>query len=616
MFTLLCFSSLFLRNYTVPVKASPKEIIVDQYERIPYDFTNITEAVDNAVDGDVITVRNGTYQENLLLNKSVSLVGINATIDGNNSGTVITITADEVSIKGFIIKRSGSRSYDSGIFIAEYVNGAYIGYNEIIDNFDGVSLFSSSNNMISHNTIMNNLAGITFGSSSSNIISHNTVTKNYEGIGLHHYCSNNTFLGNTVSSNNFGGISLHHYSSNNIISYNTVTGNFGGISLHYYSSNNIISYNTVTRNQAGITIGTSSNNTLLGNTVSSNTLRGIALDSSSNNTLSYNTITKSYEGLNLYSNSSGNSIYLNSFNNTYQLRFDPENCSLNDWDNGHEGNFWHNYEGTDLYSGPSLPQNETGSDGIGDTPLFLDANNQDRRPLMGPVSRFNVTLHEKTYYIVTICNSTISGFEFEVRPETGGKIVRFKVTGKEGTTGFCRITIPVELVDYPSFVWIDTEEIVPTRVDVPGDTHICLYFNYAHKSQTVTIAYSKTLNLYNQLLEEYDKLETDLLKLSDSYNQLRNDYTELQNSHQNLNDSYNQLQNDYNNFFNDYTELQNSHQNLNDSYNQLLGDYYQKVHNIQSLIYIIAATTAIFIVTVAYLSRSAHAKKTTISSKT
>jgi len=60
--------------------------------------------------------------------------------------------------------------------------------------------------------------------------------------------------------------------------------------------------------------------------------------------------------------------------------------SRNIWDNGYPsgGNYWSNYNGTDLYSGPC--QNVTGSDGIGDTPYVIDANNQDNYPLMKPYS--------------------------------------------------------------------------------------------------------------------------------------------------------------------------------------------------------------------------------------
>jgi hypothetical protein len=50
------------------------------------------------------------------------------------------------------------------------------------------------------------------------------------------------------------------------------------------------------------------------------------------------------------------------------------------WDDGYPsgGNYWSDYSGTDSYRGSH--QNETGSDGIGDTPYAIDENNQDKYP--------------------------------------------------------------------------------------------------------------------------------------------------------------------------------------------------------------------------------------------
>ncbi len=58
----------------------------------------------------------------------------------------------------------------------------------------------------------------------------------------------------------------------------------------------------------------------------------------------------------------------------------------NAWDIGYPsgGNYWSDYNGSDLLSGPY--QNETGGDGIGDTPYVIDVNNMDKYPLMEPWS--------------------------------------------------------------------------------------------------------------------------------------------------------------------------------------------------------------------------------------
>jgi len=100
--------------------------------------------------------------------------------------------------------------------------------------------------------------------------------------------------------------------------------------------------------------------------------------SSNYNSISGNNITaNNVDGIRLYSSSS-NSIFRNNFVNNAQQVYSSD--SVNTWDDGYPsgGNYWSDYNGTDLYSGPY--QNITGSDGIGDTPYIIDGNNRDRYP--------------------------------------------------------------------------------------------------------------------------------------------------------------------------------------------------------------------------------------------
>jgi parallel beta-helix repeat protein len=81
--------------------------------------------------------------------------------------------------------------------------------------------------------------------------------------------------------------------------------------------------------------------------------------------------------------SSNNSIYYNDFVNN-RLQVYLYNLGVNAWDCSYPsgGNYWSDYNGSDLYSGPY--QNETGYDWIGDSPYVIDQNNIDRYPLMHP----------------------------------------------------------------------------------------------------------------------------------------------------------------------------------------------------------------------------------------
>jgi parallel beta-helix repeat protein len=142
----------------------------------------------------------------------------------------------------------------------------------------------------------------------------------------------------------------------------------------------------------GIEPDNSSSNSIGGNNITANKNSGIYLigPSSNNNSISGNNITDNYIGIRLY-DSSSNSIYHNNFvNNTlqvYDIFYENPSIapSINTWDDGYPsgGNYWSDYTGVDLKSGPY--QNITGSDGIGDTSYVIDANNSDHYPFMTQV---------------------------------------------------------------------------------------------------------------------------------------------------------------------------------------------------------------------------------------
>jgi len=110
-----------------------------------------------------------------------------------------------------------------------------------------------------------------------------------------------------------------------------------------------------------------------------------------------NNITGNWLGIDTVGSSS-NRIFHNNFINNNVDVYDPSwnyphnTPSINIWDNGYPsgGNYWSNYKGTDLYSG--IYQNETGSDGIGDTPYVFIVKNEtvytDYYPLMEPMEPY------------------------------------------------------------------------------------------------------------------------------------------------------------------------------------------------------------------------------------
>jgi parallel beta-helix repeat protein len=331
----------------------------------PGNYTTIQGAIDDAGIGDTVFVFTGTYYENVVINKTLSLIGENretTTIDGGGVGDVIRVTANWVNVSGFSVTNSGPLPgpdvYDTGI-----------------------ELDSVQNSLIFNNNASGNQIGINLNSSEWNSVTGNIASSN-SGSGIHLiYSLGNNITGN-LATNNFCGIFLSHGTTwNNITGNNASSNSQRGIELYYADMNNVLR-NNISSNFIGIISAGSYANHISGNTLSSQD-NGVYLSYDSNhNTVSRNIISFNERGLRIFQ-SSFNRIYHNRFvdNRMYQAD-DFDTTDTNWWDDGYPsgGNYWSDYAGTDQFSGPN--QNLPGDDGIGDTPYDVDLNSQDVYPLM------------------------------------------------------------------------------------------------------------------------------------------------------------------------------------------------------------------------------------------
>lgn len=279
--------------------------------------------------------------------------------------------------------------------------------------------------------------------------------------------------------------------SNSIIYGNNITDSEHGIQVGS-SDNNTFSRNNITNNDFGLTLQNSSNNNLiLGNNIANNA-EAIWLLNSSKNTIYANDVMASNDFTMLISYSSNNTIYSNNFeNDNIQMYIKG---SKNVWDGQYPcgGNHWSDYSGTDVYSGPF--QNQTSSDGIGDKPKTLDANNTDNYPLMGMFYDFPVTLEDHSEkQVQVISNSSIHDLHlmWDISSneylQPNQKFIRLHLSGPDNTTGFCRVTIPRTVLNGTYAVFVDSKMVPVYELAVSNSTHAYLYFTYRHTAHEVII---------------------------------------------------------------------------------------------------------------------------------
>lgn len=284
-----------------------KTIYVDDETQGPWEGTQehpyryIQDGLDKANDKDTIYVYNGTYHENIKINKPIRLIGENKNttiIDGGGNTDTVTINADHVEINGFTIKNGSSKDkveewFRAGIRITDSnntIHGNIISNNllgifgkqvtniTIYDNLffnDGITfspygkeqthprlrkryfIHNIKNNTVNGKPLLycKNQKNMEIASNPGQIIAvnctniniKNTTLKNTDFEILFAFCSHCNIENSTLTSND-GELWLIN-SSNNIIKNNNISKNFHGICLDYNSKHNKIKNNLISKNK-------------------------------------------------------------------------------------------------------------------------------------------------------------------------------------------------------------------------------------------------------------------------------------------------------------------------------------------------------------------------------
>jgi hypothetical protein len=196
---MLCFPVLIAYPHTQGIASDPFEpvtkntIYVDGSNTqgpwdgsYDYPYQYISDGILHATDGDMVYVFNGLYFETVVINKSIYIRGQqqeNTIIDGQNNGSVVTVTCDGVSIRRFTIRNSGGYHGDAGITIA--ANSTTITECTFFLARAGIFAQNTSETSITASRFHTNGFGVSFSSSAFVTIDHCLFYHN--GIGAYFY---------------------------------------------------------------------------------------------------------------------------------------------------------------------------------------------------------------------------------------------------------------------------------------------------------------------------------------------------------------------------------------------------------------------------------------------
>ena len=240
-------------------------------------FTTIQRSIDDSdtLNGHTIFVKNGTYYENVVVNKTIDLIGngnSSTIIDGGGTSNVVYVSADYVNISNFTLTNGNwcgiysenvnnlnlrenlfKGNIGDGILSLDSKNLTIVDNNITLNGGSGIELWNPDSAVISHNSIsLNILDGMNISSAVNCTIINNFIWNNSKGIFMYNYpCKNNLISGNNIKSNNGCGILFENSNNAKIQNCNISSNNFFGLDLYNSNGTEIINC-TIVNNSGGV----------------------------------------------------------------------------------------------------------------------------------------------------------------------------------------------------------------------------------------------------------------------------------------------------------------------------------------------------------------------------
>ena len=313
---------------------------------------SIAAAIQSADSGDTVRVLRGHYEEHLVIDKPLHLVGVERpTLSGGERGDVIRVKSPDVTIEGLIVRDSGSdrTAQNAGIYIEPGSDRIAIRNNVLVYNLFGLWIEKLKDPVVSGNLITGkrDLAsaqrgnGIQLYNTTGARIIDNRISFARDGIYVdvsHHA----VFRGNVMHHLRYG---THYMNSNdNLWEGNETYLNRGGLALMEVRRQVVRNNRAWGNTDHGIMLRTIQDSLIENNVVAGNS-RGFFIYDAEYNIIRGNRVIDNHVGAHVWAGSIHNEVDGNDFiGNRVQVRYVAARDEI--W-GVKQGNYWSNYAGWD-----------------------------------------------------------------------------------------------------------------------------------------------------------------------------------------------------------------------------------------------------------------------------
>ncbi len=324
-------------------------------QKVPAVPGALLQALARAQDGDVLRLAPGLHPGAVLIERPLTLEGGGeAVVDGGGSGSVITVAAPDVTIRGLVIQGSGSshETIDSGVSLGKKAQRAVVENNRLLGNLHGIDIHGAKDALVANNIIegrqdhrVNDRGnGIYVWNAPGAKVVGNDVRWGRDGIFV------NTSRKNSFKNNRFRDLrfAVHYmYANDSEVSGNVSIGNDLGYAVMFSKRVKVTGNVSIGDAEHGIMLNYANSSEVTGNLVRDGGNRCAFLYNAHKNRVADNRFERCAIGIHFTAGSERNQISGNAFiGNRTQVKYVGSRWV--EWSADGRGNHWSDYAAYDV----------------------------------------------------------------------------------------------------------------------------------------------------------------------------------------------------------------------------------------------------------------------------